>query len=75
MEAYVGDIILVAFSYAPLGWVVCAGQLLLINEYQVLFSLLSTRYGGDGVSTFRLPTISAPANMNYIICVNGIYPS
>jgi microcystin-dependent protein len=75
MEAFTGEIILVAFGFAPVGWAICAGQLLPINEHQALFSLLGTRYGGDGISNFRLPNISAPTNMNYIICIYGWYPS
>ena len=75
MEAFVGEIILVAFGYAPVGWAICAGQLLPINEHRSLFQLLGTRYGGDGISNFRLPNISAPTNMNYIICIYGSYPS
>ncbi len=75
MDAFIGEIILVAFGYAPVGWALCAGQLLSINEYQALFTLLGTRYGGDGINNFRLPNISAPTNMNYIICIYGLYPS
>lgn len=75
MEPHLGEIILVAFNYAPTGWATCAGQLLPINANLALYSLLSTRYGGDGVTNFRLPNLSAPANMLYIIALTGIYPS
>jgi microcystin-dependent protein len=75
MNAFVGEIILVAFGFAPVGWAICAGQLLPIDDNEVLFTLLGTRYGGDGISNFRLPNISAPTNMNYIICIYGLYPS
>jgi microcystin-dependent protein len=75
MEAFIGEIILVAFGYAPVGWAICTGQLLSISDNEVLFLLLGTRYGGDGVNNFRLPNISAPTNMNYIICISGIFPT
>ncbi len=35
----------------------CAGQLLPISEYEVLFNLIGTTYGGDGQSTFALPDL------------------
>ena len=75
MDPYLGEILLVAFGFAPKGWYKCEGQYLAINQNQALFSLLGTAYGGDGMSTFRLPTMTAPTGMNYIICVQGSYPS
>ena len=57
MEPFLGEIRLVAFSFAPRGWAFCAGQLLPINQNQALFSLLGTSYGGDGRTTFALPDL------------------
>lgn len=57
MEAYLGQIILFAGDYAPEGWVVCNGQLLSVNQYQALFSLIGTTYGGDGHNTFGIPDL------------------
>jgi microcystin-dependent protein len=54
---YLGQIELFAFGYAPKGWASCAGQLLPINQYQALFALLGTTYGGNGVNTFALPDL------------------
>jgi microcystin-dependent protein len=51
----VGEIRIVGFQFAPVGWVPCAGQLLSISEYDVLYTLLGTTYGGDGVNTFAVP--------------------
>jgi len=75
VEPYLGEIILVAFGYAPIGWSICAGQVMQINQNQALFALLGTTYGGNGVSTFQLPTMTAPTGMNYIIATNGVFPS
>ena len=55
VEPFIGSIQYFAFSYAPSGWSQCNGQSLVINQYQALFSLLSNRYGGDGVNNFNLP--------------------
>lgn len=54
-EPFVGEIRYVAFNFAPQGWALCNGQILPINQYQALFSLLGTYFGGDGVQTFALP--------------------
>lgn len=59
MEPYVGEIRLFAGEYAPEDWLLCQGQLLAIREYQVLYALLGTIYGGDGSSTFGIPNLSA----------------
>jgi microcystin-dependent protein len=42
-------------SFAPAGWAFCNGVLLPISEYETLFNLIGTTYGGDGQSTFALP--------------------
>jgi microcystin-dependent protein len=56
-DCYVGEIRLFAGLRAPVDWHFCDGTLLRISEYQVLFSLLSTSFGGDGVTTFALPDL------------------
>jgi microcystin-dependent protein len=48
---------LFAGTFAPVGWEMCRGQLLPISEYEVLFNLIGTTYGGDGQSTFGLPDL------------------
>ena len=50
-----GEIGYVAFDFAPRGWAKCDGQLLPISSNTALFSLLGTKYGGDGRTTFGLP--------------------
>ena len=59
MEAILGSIGTFASSYAPRGWMLCEGQMLSVADYPALFSLLGTNWGGDGVSTFRLPDLRA----------------
>jgi microcystin-dependent protein len=46
-----------AGNFAPAGWMFCEGQLLPISEYETLFNLVGTTYGGDGESTFALPDL------------------
>ncbi|PWK85926.1 phage tail protein [Fulvimonas soli] len=56
-EPYVGEIRLFPYTFAPNGWFDCDGRLLSIAEYEVLFTLLGTTYGGDGATTFALPDL------------------
>jgi microcystin-dependent protein len=57
MDAFLGEIRPFAISFAPAGWALCNGQIFPILRNQALFSLLGTRYGGDGQATFGLPNI------------------
>lgn len=67
---------LVAFDYEPMGYMTCDGRMLQINQYQPLYALLSTRFGGDGVHTFALPKLDPPAKgLRWIICIQGLWPA
>src|SRR5215216_100944 len=52
-----GEIRMMAFTYAPKGWAQCNGQVMPINQNQALFSILGTMYGGNGQTTFALPDL------------------
>lgn len=56
-QPYVGEIRMFAGNFAPAGWMFCEGILLPISEYETLFQLIGTTYGGDGQSTFGLPDL------------------
>ena len=56
-QPYVGEIRMFAGNFAIAGWMFCEGQLLPISEYETLFQLIGTTYGGDGQSTFALPDL------------------
>ena len=58
-QPYVGEIRMVGFSFAPVGWAFCSGQLMSISENDTLFNLIGTTYGGDGQSTFALPNLQS----------------
>ena len=60
-EPFLAEIKMVGFNFAPRGWAFCDGQILPINQYQALFSLLGTAYGGDGRTTFALPDLRGRA--------------
>lgn len=52
---YLGEIRMFAGNFAPKGWALCNGQLVLITQNQALFAILGTTYGGDGMTNFGLP--------------------
>jgi microcystin-dependent protein len=56
-QPYVGEIRIFAGNFNPAGWMFCDGALLPIAEYETLFNLIGTTYGGDGQSTFALPDL------------------
>jgi microcystin-dependent protein len=56
-DPYLGEIRIISFNFPPKGWAFCNGQILAINQYQALFSILGTTYGGDGRTTFALPNL------------------
>lgn len=60
-EPYVGQIILFGGNYVPDNWHLCDGAELRVSDYQVLFSLLGTNYGGDGMTTFGIPDLRGRA--------------
>lgn len=74
-DQYVGEIRMFAGPYAPEGWAMCDGQLLQISEYELLYTLLGTTYGGDGRATFGVPdmrgrvpiSVGSGAGGNYVL--------
>jgi microcystin-dependent protein len=69
-QPYIGEIRLFAGNFAPAGWEFCAGQLVSISEYDPLFNLIGTTYGGDGQSTFALPDLRGRVPAHF----GGSYP-
>jgi hypothetical protein len=72
---FVGTIILTATNVAS--GLICDGSLLQITEWPVLFDLIGTKFGGDGITTFALPDLQAqaPNYCTYYIVTTGIFPS
>lgn len=56
-DAYFGEIRMFGGNFAPMDWALCDGSLLPINQYDVLYSVIGTTYGGDGVTNFKLPDL------------------
>jgi microcystin-dependent protein len=76
MEPLLGEIRPFAFSFNPSNWLVCNGQLLPIQQYSALYSILGIAYGGNGTTNFALPNIQGsvangagqmPGGQNYTV--------
>ena len=65
MDPILGQIMMFAGNFAPVGWALCNGQLMSISQNSALFSLLGTTYGGDGVTTFALPNLQGRVPLHW----------
>jgi len=63
MDPYVGEIRLFSGNYAPVGWALCNGQIMNIQQNSALYSIIGVSYGGDGKTTFALPDLQGMAPM------------
>jgi|GEM_PF-3180481 len=73
-EPYVGEIRMMTNPYAPRNWALCDG-LRNISDYEVLFNLIGTTYGGDGKPTFGLPNLEPYQGVKFYISMYGAFPS
>jgi hypothetical protein len=76
LDCVLGQMILSASRIYAANWAPADGTLLRIRDYPALHRALGDTFGGDGISTFALPDLSAqaPDNTRYFICVEGIRP-
>jgi len=77
-DVLIGTIKLFPYNFIPMGWLTCEGQLLTIAQYQVLYALIGTTYGGNGSTNFALPNLNGAEplpQMRYYIAFEGLFPS
>jgi microcystin-dependent protein len=79
-DPYLANVTIFAGNFAPLGYMLCQGQLLDISSYTALYSLIGTTFGGDGQNTFALPDLrgrkpihpgQGPGMANYFLGQTG----
>jgi microcystin-dependent protein len=86
MDPILGQIVQVPWHWSMRGWMQCRGQLLPIQQYAALYSLLGNNFGGDGRTTFAVPDLrprdenKQPREWEYNelvshIAIEGMYPS
>ena len=56
-QPFVGQLMLGGWNFAPAGWQTCDGSLLAISQFDTLFNLIGTTFGGDGQATFAVPDL------------------
>jgi microcystin-dependent protein len=64
-NAFIGQILMFGGNFAPRNFMFCNGQLLPIAQYQALFSLIGTTYGGNGTTNFALPNLQSRIPLHY----------
>jgi len=75
LDQYVGETVILATNFCPVGWAPMNGQLVSPTDtnYNALFNIIGTIYGGDGKSTFALPTAKPMFDANgvtYTQCIS-----
>jgi microcystin-dependent protein len=63
-QPFIGEVRMCGFPFAPVNWAMCNGQTMAISQYEALYNLIGTTYGGDGLTFFNLP------NLQSRICVS-----
>lgn len=64
-DYFLGEIRAFSFGIVPQDWLPCEGQILQIQQYAALSSLLGKYFGGDGVKTFALPDLRGRVIVGY----------
>lgn len=72
-DAFIGEIRIFPYNFAPDQWLPCDGTIYAISRFQALFSVIGNTYGGDaGKGTFGVPNLSARSTeANPAICGVG----
>jgi len=70
-DPFLGEIRLFANTFVPYGWFPCNGQVLPIQQYTALFSLLGINFGGNGTTNFCLPNLNGNAAVGAGMAVTG----
>lgn len=73
---YIGEIIPMLVSLPTNHWIPANGLALPVNQNQPLFSLIGTRFGGNGQPNFNVPNLnSSQSALVYYVANAGIFPS
>lgn len=57
-DAFIGEIRMLPYTFAPVGWLACDGQQYNIQQFTPLYAVIGTIYGGDGSRYFQVPNLS-----------------
>ena len=71
INPYVGEVTCFGFDWAPEGWIKCEGQLISVDEFKQLFSVLGTTFDGDGLTTFGVPNFGTMTADGGQFCISA----
>ena len=60
-DPFIGEIRMLPYTYAPVDWLACDGQLMDVSQNPALFSIIGATYGGNGSTTMGLPNLQGRA--------------
>lgn len=63
MDAFIGEIRILPYTYAPQGWLPCNGRQVVIQQYQALYAVIGPYFGGDQKTYFNLPNLQGQVAM------------
>lgn len=63
-QAFVGEIRMLPYTFAPMGWAWCNGQLLNVQTNMALNAVIGFVFGGDGRTNFNLPNLQGLTPMH-----------
>lgn len=72
MDPMLGMVFMVPWNWAPYNYQLCQGQTLMLNQYEALYSLMGTVFGGNGSTNFNLPNLQGRAPIGTGI-LNSVY--
>jgi len=61
MDYFIAGVMPFAGNFAPRQWAFCRGGLLAINDFQAVYALMGTSFGGDGRVSFGVPDLRGRA--------------
>lgn len=73
MDPMLGMIFMVPWNWAPYNYQLCQGQIVNIQQYEALYSLTGTVFGGNGSTTFGLPNLAGRAPVGTGILANNAF--
>lgn len=64
-DPFIAEIRMMPYTFTPRDWARCDGQLLSIAQFDTVFAVIGTTYGGDGRNTFGLPNLGGRTPMHW----------
>jgi microcystin-dependent protein len=74
MDGYIGEMKMFVGTFAPMYWEFCCGQQLSITQYNSLYAIIGTQFGGDGINYFNLPDMRGRTPIGAGSGASGITP-